>query len=194
MPLAGEYFATESCYPAKPPILAGGLTMKRTRAIAIVLFAFLFGGSSAEVAVRAKRAIDRHLAEEEGSAGQLVALELRGPGGDLLARPRLIAPPGRPAQLELRDPEQPWHVRVALRVEATREVSGDVALDYELDVPGEDVAHRGRATTTPGVEQALDLGESRLAVTVLTLPVPSPAFDAYLAAEREARLAVRDRI
>ncbi|HEU0055032.1 MAG TPA: hypothetical protein VFQ39_17720, partial [Longimicrobium sp.] len=69
--------------------------MKRTRAVAIVLFAFLFGGSSAEVAVQAKRAIDRHHAEEEGSAGELVALELRGADGAVLARPRLVAPPGR---------------------------------------------------------------------------------------------------
>lgn len=168
--------------------------MKRARAVAIVLFAFLFGGSSAEVAVRAKRAIDRHLAEEEGSAGQLVALELRGPDGALLARPRLIAAPGKAAQLELRDLEQPWQVRVAFRVEASREVSGDVALDYELEVPGVAVAHHGRATATPGVEQALDLGEAAVAATLLTLPVPSAAFDAYLAAEREARLGLRDRI
>ncbi|GEJ57584.1 hypothetical protein [Anaeromyxobacter diazotrophicus] len=167
--------------------------MKRTRAVAIVLFAFLFGGSSAEVAVQAKRAIDRHLAaEEEGSAGELVAFELRGAGGELLARPRLLATPGRPAQLELRDPERPHLVRVALRVETTREASGDVSVEYELELPGQPLA-LGRVSVTPGVEQALDLGEG-LAATLLTLPVPSAAFDAYLAAERQARLvAFRDR-
>jgi hypothetical protein len=164
--------------------------MKRTRAVAIVLFAFLFGGSSAEVAVQAKRAIDRrHAVEEEGSAGQLVALELRGRDGQLLARPRLIAAPGRPAQLELRDPEHPGRIRVALRVEAAREVSGDVTIDYELDLPGEAIASLGRVSVTPGVEQELALGDEGVTATLLTLPVPSTAFDAYLQSEREARLA-----
>jgi len=168
--------------------------MKRTRAVAIVLFAFLFGGSSAEVAVQAKRAIDRHLAaEEEGSAGELVALELRGQGGEVVARPRLLAVPGRPAQLELRVPEHPDLVRVALRVQTALEVSGDLAVEYELELPGEALASRGRVTITPGVEHALELGEG-LSATLLALPVPSPAFDAYLAAEREARhVAIRDR-
>jgi len=161
--------------------------MKRTRAFAIVLFAFLFGGSSAEVAVQAKRAIDRHLAtEEEGSAGELVAFELRGPSGELLARPRLIASPGRPAQLELRDPEHPGQVRVAPRVETAREASGDVAVAYELELPGDGLASRGRVSVTPGVEQALELGEG-LVATLLALPVPSAAFDAYVASERMAR-------
>ena len=168
--------------------------MKRTRAVAIVLFAFLFGGSSAEVAVQAKRAIERHHAsEEEGSAGELVAFELRGPGGELLARPRLIASPGRPAQLELRDPENPSQVRIALRIETTREVSGDLAVEYEVELPGDGLASRGRVSVTPGVEHVLELGEG-LAATLLALPVPSAAFDAYLAAERGARSAgVRER-
>ena len=168
--------------------------MKRTRAVAIVMFAFLFGGSSAEVAVQAKRAIDRHLAvEEEGSVGELVSLELRGPGGEVLARPRLIASPGRPAQLELRDPEHPDVVRVALWVDTAREISGDLAVQYELELPRDGVASRGRVSVTPGVEHALELGEG-LVATLLALPVPSTAFDAYLATEREARLAgLRDR-
>jgi hypothetical protein len=168
--------------------------MKRTRAVAIVLFAFLFGGSSAEVAVQAKRAIDRHLAtEEEGSVGELVAFELRGPDGGLIARPRLIASPGRPAQLELRDPEHPSVVRVALRVDAARDVSGDLSVQYELELPADGIASRGRVSVTPGVEHALELGDGVVA-TLLALPVPSAAFDTYLTTEREARYAgLRER-
>jgi hypothetical protein len=167
--------------------------MKRARAAVVIMFAFLFGGSSAEVAVQAKRAIDRHLAaEEEGSVGDLIALEVRDAAGELVARPRLIAAPGKPAQLELRDPEQPWHIRVLLRVVAQREASGDLALTYELALPRVGVHSRGEVVVTPGVEQALDLGE--LSASVFSVPVPSAAFEAYLASEREARvLAVRER-
>jgi len=168
--------------------------MKRARAAVVIMFAFLFGGSSAEVAVQAKRAIDRHLAaEEEGSVGDLIALEVRDAAGELVARPRLIAAPGKPAQLELRDPEQPWHIRVLLRVVAQREASGDLALSYELALPRAGVHSRGDVVLTPGVEQALDLG-GELTASLFSVPVPSAAFEAYVASEREARvLAVRER-
>lgn len=168
--------------------------MKRTRAAAIIMFAFLFGGSSAEVVVQAKRAIDRRLAtEEEGSAGDLIAMEVRDAAGELVARPRLIAAPGKAAQLELRDPEQPWQVRVMLRVVALREASGELALAYELALPLAGLRARGDVVLTPGVEQSLDLG-GELTASVFSVPVPSAAFDAYLASEREARaLAVHER-
>jgi hypothetical protein len=159
--------------------------MRLTRAAAIVLLAFLFGGSSAEVAVQAHRALQQR-APEVGSAGDLVALEVRDEDGELVARPRLIAAPGRPAHVVLRDPFD-QSVRLELRVEATREPSGEVALDYHLSIPGEDLSCRGRLFATPGVEHAIDLGGKPLTATLLTLPVPSAAFEAYLEAERLGR-------
>ena len=164
--------------------------MKPTRIAAILLLAFLFGGSSAEVAVQTKRALDRHrTAREEGSAGELVAVEIQRDGGEVLARPRVIAAPGRAAQILLREPGDSGSVRLALRLETAREPSGDVSIAYELELPAEDLVAVGRVTATPGVEQALDLGgRHALSATVFTLPVPSAAFDAYIAAEREARL------
>jgi hypothetical protein len=164
--------------------------MKATRIAAVLIFAFLFGGSGAEVAVQTKRAIDRHrAAHEEGSAGELVALEIRREG-ELVARPRVIASPGRATQLVLRDPSSPSAVRLALRVETAREPSGDLSVEYALEVPGEELTAIGRVSVTPGVEAPLQLGEGSLTATLVTLPVPSEAFDAYLAAERQARPAV----
>jgi hypothetical protein len=162
--------------------------MKLTRAAGIVLLAFLLGGSSAEVAVQTHRALARP-APEAGSAGDLVALEVRGDDGEVLARPRLIATPGRPAHLVVRDPMDPLRVRLELRVEAVRDISGEVSLDYELTMPGEELSCRGRLATTPGVEHALDVGDRPLTATLLTLPVPSAEFEAFLESERAARRA-----
>jgi hypothetical protein len=162
--------------------------MKPTRILAILLLAFAFGGGSAEVAVRAKRAIDRHRsAPEEGSAGELVALEIHRDDGEVVARPRVVTSPGRATQLILRDPENPAEVRLALRVETTRQASGDLAVDYELTMPGEELVSRGRVSMTPGVEQRLELGDHPLVATLLAIPVPSAAFDAYLQSERASR-------
>lgn len=164
--------------------------MKPTRILAILLLAFMFGGGSAEVAVRAKRAIDRHRgAQEEGSAGELVALEIHRDDGEIVARPRVVASPGRPTQLILRNPENPDEVRLSLRVETARQASGDLAVDYELTMPGEDLVSRGRVSIAPGVEQRLELGDHPLTATLLTIPVPSAAFDAYIQSERAARRA-----
>ncbi|HEY7725068.1 MAG TPA: hypothetical protein VH880_07035 [Anaeromyxobacteraceae bacterium] len=156
--------------------------MSPTRAVAVVLLCFLLGGSSAEVAVRTHRAFQAR--SEAAPGGDFLALEVRRGDGELLARPRLIASPGRPAHLVLRDPADPERVRLELRVEATREPSGVVSVDYELSMPGEDLACSGRLAATPGVEHSLDLGDRALAATLLTLPVPSAAFDAWLEAER----------
>jgi len=162
--------------------------MKPTRTIAVLLLAFLFGGSSAEVAVQTKRALDRHRAsEEDGAAGELVALEIQRPDGEVVARPRLIATPGRSARLELRDPENPKAVRLTLRVQTNRDPSGDVEIAWDLSMPGEALQCSGRVSMTPGVEHALDLGDHPLTAVLLALPVPSAAFDAYLDAERTAR-------
>jgi hypothetical protein len=161
--------------------------MRPARIVAILLLAFLFGGGSAEVAVQTKRAIDRArvTAADEGSAGELVAFEILR-DGELLARPRVIATPGRATQLVLRDPQDPGLIRLALRLETTREPTGDLRVDYEISVPSEDVVAVGRVSSTHGVEHPLELGE-RLTAKLLTLPVPSSAFDAYIKAEWAAR-------
>src|SRR5690349_13207009 len=118
--------------------------MKPTRIAAILMLAFLFGGSSAEVAVQAKRAIDRHrAAREPGSAGDLVALEIHGEDGELLARPRVLSAPGRSAQLVLRDPFDPALVRLALRIATVREPSGDLSVQYDIELPSAAVRSSG---------------------------------------------------
>ncbi len=156
--------------------------MKPGRLVALLLLAFLFGGGTAEVAVQTGRAIARAMAEREvGTAGDLVALEVHGQDGELIARPRLIAVAGRPAQLVLLDPENPSLVRLALRVEAAREPSGDIALDWSLELPSRELSASGKTSVTPGIEQALALGD--VTAKVLALPVPSAAFDAYIEAE-----------
>jgi len=164
--------------------------MKPTRIAALLMLAFLFGGSSAEVAVQTKRAIDRARQPEPGSTGELVALDIHRQDGQVIARPRLIARPGVPALLTLHDPERPGVVRLSLRVETTRDPSGDLRLDYDLSLPGEDLQCSGRLSVTPGVEQALDLGDRPLVATLLALPVPSADFDAFLESEAAARRTV----
>jgi hypothetical protein len=150
--------------------------------------AFLVGGASAEVAVRTHGAISRARAErEQGSAGQLVALELRDPTGEVLARPRIIAPAGRAAEVVLHEPGDPGTVRVAFRVEAVREATGDIALVYALWVPGHDVKASGTMQLTPGVEQQIALADGALVAKWLAVPVPSAALDAYLEGEAAQR-------
>jgi len=161
--------------------------MKTARAIAVVMLAFLLGGSSAEVAVQTHRALQRQKGNPSGDGGDLVAFELRGESGEVIARPRLIAPPGRAAHLVLRDPSDPRRVRLTLRVETTREPTGEVSVEYEVSFPFEAVSAAGRVSATQGVELALDLGLLPVTATLLTVPVPSAAFDAFLEAERRIR-------
>jgi hypothetical protein len=164
--------------------------MKPLRLTALLVGAFLFGGGSAEVAVRTHAAVERARADREvGSAGQLVALELHDGDGTLIARPRLIAPHGRRAELLLHDPLRPDDVRVAFRVEATREPSGDIALDYSLWLPDRAFATRGKLQLAPGVEQAMALADGQVIATWLAMPVPSAAFDAWLEAQEQRKTA-----
>jgi hypothetical protein len=164
--------------------------MKPLRLTALLVGAFLFGGGSAEVAVRTHAAVERARADREvGSAGQLVALELHDGDGSLIAQPRIIAPHGRRAELLLHDPLRPDEVRLAFRVEATREPSGDVALDYALWIPDRAIAARGKLQLLPGVEQAIALGDGQVVATWLAMPVPSAAFDAWLEAQEARRTA-----
>ena len=113
----------------------------------------------------------------EGEVG--IACEDR--TGEPIAHPRLIASAGRPASLVLVDPENPSLVRLALRVETEREPSGDIALDWALELPARDLSASGRTSITPGVEQAVALGN--VTARLLALPVPSAAFDAFIEAE-----------
>jgi hypothetical protein len=149
--------------------------------------AFLLGGGSAEVAVRTSQAIEKAKAEREiGPAGQLVALDVRDADGDVVARPRLIAPEGKAAQLVLHDPERPAEVRLSFRVEAARDPSGFIALKYALFIPDRALSARGILNLTPGVEQAIELGDGATA-SLLAVPVPSAAFDAFLEGEAARR-------
>jgi hypothetical protein len=163
--------------------------LSRTSRIALLLVgAFLVGGGSAEVAVRTHQALERVRQEREiGSAGQLVVLELASPDGEVIARPRIIAPVGHAAEVVLHDPADPQTVRIAFRVEAVREPSGDISLDYTLFVPDRAIAEKGKLSLTPGVEQAIELGDGTLVASWLAVSVPSAAFDAFLEAETGRR-------
>jgi hypothetical protein len=162
--------------------------MKPHRLVALLVGAFLIGGGSAEVGIRTHAAVERARADREiGSAGQLVALELHDADGTLIARPRLIAPHGRRAELLLHDPLFPDALRVAFRVEAAREPSGDIGLDYSLWLPERAVTAQGRVQLAPGVEREQELADGQVTATWLAMPVPSAAFDAWLEAQEARR-------
>src|SRR2546426_6233960 len=150
--------------------------MPPRRVALLLLFAFLFGGGSAEVALTTQRALARARAEREvGSAGQLVQMTLRSSDGEVLARPRLIAPPGKTATLVLRDPAFPSLIRLALKLDATPAADGDVALVYSLAIPPRELQTSGEVSLLPGVERAVLLQGDDLSATFFTLPVPSAA-------------------
>ena len=118
-----------------------------------------------------------------------MALSLTDEHGEVVARPRLICPVGKKAELFLHDPLHPQDVKIAFRVEATREPSGDISLDYTLWVPERAIATSGKLSLTPGVEQAVQVGGGTLIATWMALPVPSAAFDAFLEAEQARKVA-----
>jgi hypothetical protein len=162
------------------------------RVALVLLLAFAFGGGSAEVAVRTHKAIEKARADREvGGAGQLVALQLTDADGGVVARPRVIAPHGKRTELVLHDPLHPDDVRLAFRVEASREPSGFIALRYTLWVPDRAISASGRLSLTPGVEQAVAIGDGSLVATWMAVPVPSAAFDAYIESETARRVPVK---
>ena len=162
--------------------------LRRSKVVALLVGAFLVGGGSAEVAVRTHAALERVRNErEQGLAGQLVMLELAAPDGEVIARPRIIAPIGKVAELVLHDPADPESIRLAFRIEAVREASGEIALDYSLWVPERAVAEHGKLSLTPGVERAIEIGDGALVASWLAVPVPSAAFDALMEAEMARR-------
>jgi hypothetical protein len=172
----------------QPDIRMPPRAWKVARVGLIILSAFLVGGASAEVAVRTHGAIARARAEREvGAAGQLVALELRDQSGEVVARPRIVAPAGKAAEVVLHEPGSQGAVRVAFRVSAVREATGDIALAYALWVPGHEVQASGTVQLTPGVEQQIALGDGALVATWLAVPVPSAALDAFLESEAAQR-------
>jgi hypothetical protein len=114
-------------------------------------------------------------------------LQLTSADGEVLARPRLIAPAGKAAELVLHDPARPEEVRLTFRVEAVRQLSGEISLRYTLSVPDRAISAQGELSLTPGVEHELALGDGTLVASFLALPVPSAAFDAYLEAEAARR-------
>lgn len=157
--------------------------------VLVLAASFLVGAGFAEVAVRTRGAIARVRHEREiGAAGQLVQLQLTNAEGEVLARPRLIAPTGKAAELVLHDPARPDEVRLAFRVEATRQLSGEIALRYTLSIPERALTTHGEISLTPGVEHELTVGDGTLVASFLAVPVPSAAFDAYLEAETLRRL------
>ena len=150
--------------------------------------AFLVGAGSAEVGLRTHAAIERVRAEREvGGAGQLVVLQLAGADGEVIARPRVIAPAGKTTELVLHEPGDPRAVRLAFRVAATREPTGEIALDYTLYVPERAISERGRLSLTPGVEQQVEIGHGAFVASWLAVPVPSAAFDALMEADAQRR-------
>lgn len=161
----------------------------RVSKIALLLSsAFVVGGGSAEVAVQTHAAIERVRQDREiGSAGQLVVLEIASPDGEVIARPRIIAPAGKAAEIVLHDPAAPDEVRLAFRIEAAREPSGDISLDWTLSLPRRAISEGGRVSLTPGVEQAIPLGDGTIVASWLAVPVPSAAFDALMEAEAARR-------
>ena len=149
---------------------------------ALLSSAFLLGGASAEVAVRAREAT--RLERRRGVAGELVALKLTRPDGSVVAQPRLIAAAGKSARLVLHPPGRPDDVKVSFRISVARQLGDVIALDYELFLPDESVFSHGRLHLSPGVQQAIQLPDGELLATWLAVPFPSAQFDDYMKAER----------
>jgi hypothetical protein len=161
---------------------------RRSKVALLLVSAFLVGSASAEVAVRTHAALERVRVEREiGAAGQLVVLQLSGPDGEVIARPRVIAQAGKTTEVVLHDAGDPNAVRLAFRVRATREPSGEIALAYALYVPERALSQRGRLSLTPGVEQQVEIGRGMFVASWLAVPVPSAAFDALMEADAQRR-------
>ena len=158
--------------------------MRFTRIAATLVIAFLFGGGAAETYLKTRDAMQRASIPEEGAAGQLIAMELQDGSGQMIARPRVVVTPGRAVDLVLHDPVEPAKIRVAVRIEAERQLSGDLLVGYRIVVPAQSFDATGRVSLAPGVEQPIDFGDHPFGATLFTIPVPSAAFDAYLEFER----------
>jgi hypothetical protein len=155
------------------------------RAAVILSSAFLLGGASAEVALRTHAAVEheREL-REQGSAGELISLQLTTPDGLVLAQPRFIAPAGKPARLVLHAPGNPDEILMSFRVEIARQRGGLISLHYDLSLPDRALKTQGNLHMVPGVRQAIELPRGELLATLVAVPFPSAQFDDFLQAER----------
>lgn len=164
--------------------------VRSVRVALILLGAFLVGGASAEVAVRAKVAVDRESRVRElAAAGELIALQLSTPEGLVVAQPRLITVAGKPARLYLHAPGSPDEILMSFRVETSRQQGGLISVRYELTLPDRALQAEGRLRLFPGVRQAIPLPAGELVATLLAVPFPSAHFDRYLEAEQARRAA-----
>lgn len=163
--------------------------MKKLRATAILVAAFLVGAGSAEAVVRFRAAGAPVVNATEGALGEFLSFEVRGEDGATVAKSRLVSPSGKLSSVVVRDPADPASVRMVLRVSTSREASGSVRVNYAVQIPELSLARTGRVWVKPGVESTLPLGHDLVAVFT-AVPVPSKAFDDLVAAER-ARKAPR---
>jgi hypothetical protein len=163
--------------------------VKTLRAIAILAVAFLVGAASAEGVVRVKTARSAQASARDGSIGEFVSFEVRSEEGATLAKSRLVSPGGKLASVVVRDPANPASVRMVLRVTTSRETSGSVCVNYDVQIPELALFRSGRVWVKPGVESTLPIGPDLVAVFT-AVPVPSKAFDQLIESER-ARKAPR---
>jgi hypothetical protein len=164
--------------------------MHSFRVTAVLTAAFLAGAAGAEAVVRVRGTAPAERGGVAGAAapapvGDLVALEVRDEEGTV-AQGRLVSPAGRTSRLVLHDPADPASIRMVLRVSTAREASGDIAVDYALELPGLGASTSGRISVVPGIESAFDIAPDLRGV-VTALPVPSKAFDRWIASERLRR-------
>ena len=158
------------------------------RIVLVLCSAFVVGGASAEVAVRTRDAVAQvEHDRQRGSSGELVALRLTGPDGEVLAEPRLIAPTGKAAELVLHYPGRPDDVRLAFRVQSARRDQGTIGLKYAVWVPERDLSAAGELSLRPGIARDISLRGGEITASWLAVPFPSPEFDAWMQAQRAAR-------
>lgn len=157
------------------------------RIAAVLASAFVVGGASAEVAVRTHAAVEQVAQDRQRTSGELVALRLTGPDGEVLAEPRLITPTGKAAELVLHYPGRPDDVRLAFRVQAARRDQGTIGLKYAVWLPDRALSAAGELSLSPGVRHEVALRDGQITASWLAVPFPSPEFDAYMRAQRLAQ-------
>jgi hypothetical protein len=123
-----------------------------------------------------KTARSAQASARDGSIGEFVSFEVRSEEGATLAKSRLVSPGGKLASVVVRDPANPASVRMVLRVTTSRETSGSVCVNYDVQIPELALFRSGRVWVKPGVESTLPIGPDLVAVFT-AVPVPSKAFD-----------------
>jgi hypothetical protein len=157
--------------------------VRTLRAIAVLAVAFLVGAASTEGVVRLRGDRAAAVASQDGSVGDMVSFEVRSEDGATLAHSRLVSPVGKLSSVTVRDPVDPSSVRLVLRVTTSREASGNLRVNYAVQIPELSLSKSGRVWVKPGVESTLPIGHDLVAVFT-ALPVPSKAFDQFIESER----------